>query len=79
MEEADSSLRDNYVCGAFWLIAKFGALCPEGRRFESHSSHHIGTLGLPLCGSFTYSCLLFLHLQLPVAFRRVNSDTVSMV
>ena len=30
--------------GAWWLSGKFGALHPEGRRFESHSSHHVGTL-----------------------------------
>ena len=40
---------------------------PEGRRFESHSSRHVGTFGK----SFTHS--------LPVALRRVNSDTVSML
>ena len=41
-------------CWAWWLSGRFGALCPEGRRFESHCSRHIGTLGK----SFTRSCLL---------------------
>ena len=45
-----------------WVIA-FG---PEGRGFESHSSRHATDLGQVL------------HLQLPVALRRVNSDTVSI-
>ena len=40
-------------CGAWWLSGRFGALRPDGRRFESHSSHHVGTLGK----SFTYSCM----------------------
>ena len=43
-------------------VAKFGTFRPEGRRFESHSSHHAGTLGK----SFT------------AALWRVNFDTVSM-
>jgi len=36
-------------CGTWWL----STLRPEGRRFESHSSHNIRTLGK----SFTCSCL----------------------
>ena len=39
--------------GASWLSGKFGALRPEGSRFKSHSSHHIGTIGK----SFTQCCL----------------------
>ena len=40
--------------GVWWLRGKFGALRPEGRRFESHSSRHVETLGK----SFTRaSCL----------------------
>ena len=35
---------------------KFGASCPEGRRFESHSSCHVGTLGKSFAHS--YCCLL---------------------
>jgi len=34
------------------LSAKFGALRPEGHRFESRSSRHVRTLGK----SFTHSC-----------------------
>jgi len=30
--------------GAWWLMGKFGALRAEGRKFESHSSRHVGTL-----------------------------------
>jgi len=29
----------------------FGALRPEGRRFESHSSRHVGTLDKSFAGS----------------------------
>ena len=39
--------------GAWWLSGKFGALSPKGRRFESHSCHHVGTLGK----FFTHSCM----------------------
>ena len=38
---------------AWWLSGKFGAFYPEVRRFESHSSRHVATLGK----SFTNSCL----------------------
>ena len=50
--------------GAWWLIGKFGALRPEGRGFEIHSSRPRRDLGQVL------------HWQLPVTLRRVNSDTV---
>src|SRR6218665_561052 len=46
-----------------YVSGKFGALRPRGRRFESQSSRHVATLEK----AFT---------QLPVALRRVNSDTV---
>jgi|SRR6218665_1025560 len=39
--------------GAWWLSGRFGALCPEGRKFEYPSSRHVGTLGK----IFTRSCL----------------------
>ena len=29
----------------WWLTGGFGALRPEGRRFESHPNRHLGTLG----------------------------------
>ena len=45
-------------------VVGFGALRPEGCRFEPHSSRQVETLGK----SFTNSC-----------FRRVNSDTVSIL
>ena len=38
----------------------------EGRGFESHYSRHASDLGQVF------------HLQLPVALRRVNSDTVAI-
>jgi len=49
----DAMLPMLLICGAWWLSCRFGALRPEGHRFESHSSRHIGTLGK----SFTHSCL----------------------
>ena len=33
------------VSGAWWLSGNIGALHPEGRMFESHTSHHVWTLG----------------------------------
>ena len=53
-------------CEARGLNGRFGALRPDGCRFESHSSRHVGTLGK----SFIRSPLL--------ALQRVNSNTVSM-
>src|SRR6218665_1386742 len=41
------------LCGAWWLSGKFGAFRLEGRRVESHSSCHIGTLRKP---SITVTC-----------------------
>ena len=32
------------ITGAWWLSGRIGALRPEGRRFESRSGHHVGTL-----------------------------------
>ena len=42
-----------YMCGAWWLIGRFDAFRPKGRRFESRSSRHVGTLDK----SFTRNCL----------------------
>ena len=42
------------IWGARWLSGKFGAFRPEGRRFESYSSCHVGTLGkscITWCGT----------------------------
>jgi len=46
-------LTDRHMLGAERLSDKFAALHSHGRRFEPHSSHHVGTLGK----SFTRSCL----------------------
>ena len=52
-EVSTSPLLDSDFCyGAWWLSGRFGALGPEGRRFESHSSRHAGTLDK----SLTRSC-----------------------
>ena len=52
-------------CGAWWLICKFGALRPEGRSFESHSSRHVGTLGK----SFTCCSLLRFSVSTPTQYQ----------
>ena len=39
--------------GAWWLSGRFGALRPEGRKFETNSSRNVGTLGK----YFNRSCL----------------------
>ena len=46
------SLRLRPTCGAWWSIGRIEAFRPIGRRFESRSSRHVGTLGM----SFTHSC-----------------------
>ena len=51
--EASSVLLRCVINGAWWLSCRFGALCPEGRRFESHSSRLAGTLG---SRSFVVAC-----------------------
>ena len=43
----------SFDCGAWWLSGKLGAFHMKGRKFESHSSRHVGTLDR----SFTLSCL----------------------
>ena len=55
-----------HIFRMWWLSGRVGALCPQGRKFESRSSRHVGTLG----ESFTRSCLW--------RFACVYSDTVSM-
>ena len=47
------SLFDIILCGAWWLISRFNAFRPKGRRFELRSSRHVVTFGK----SFTRSCL----------------------
>ena len=49
--------------GAKWSIGGVDAFRPKGRGFESRSSRHVGQV---------------IHSQLLVAFRRANSDTVSI-
>ena len=49
-------------CGAWWRIFRDDAIPPEGRGFESRSSRQVRQV---------------LHLQVPVALRRVQSNTVS--
>jgi len=37
-------------------VARFGAFCPEGSRFESHSSRHVRTLGKSFICSSASAC-----------------------
>jgi len=54
-----------WICEVWWLTCRFGALRPEGRRLESHSSHHVGTLGK----SFAYNCLLCFGVLTPTQYQ----------
>ena len=54
-----------YSCGAWWLSGKSGALHPEGRRFKTHSSRHVRTLGK----SFTHSCLYCFGMLAPTQYQ----------
>ena len=60
---------NNYIINYVGRSSSVVGLVPEGHRFESNSSRHVGTLGK----SFTHSS------QLPVALQHVNSDTVSLL
>ena len=59
--------------GAWWLGGMFDALGPEGHRFESQSSHHIGTLGK----SFTLSCLWCFGMKFRHSIRAVLGAPLS--
>ena len=48
----------------YLVVVQFGGLRPEGRTFESHSSHHVGTIGK----SFTRSCLWRLGVLTPTRY-----------
>src|SRR6218665_683058 len=44
---------------AWWLIGRFFAFRPKGRRFKSRSSHHVGTLSKFLIhNALHYNCSL---------------------
>ena len=60
-----SLLTEFVYSGAWWRIGRVDTFRPKGRGFESRSSRHRRDLGQVL------------HLQLPVALRRVNSDSVN--
>src|SRR6218665_1370626 len=53
--------------GVWWLSGKFGELHPVGRRFESHTSSHIGTLGKP----FTHSCLCIAYIAFDICAAQI--------
>ena len=55
-----------YVYGVWWRIGGVDAFRPESPGFESHLNRSNSDLGQVL------------HLQLPIAFQHVNSDTVSI-
>ena len=53
--------------GAWGLIGSVDAYRPKGRGFDSHSNHHVGTLGKAFARSYLWR------------FGGVNSDTVSVL
>src|SRR6218665_896908 len=53
-----------YLQGVWWLSGKFSAFRPKGHRFESYSSHPVGTLGKPFTCSCLYNVMWHLALQL---------------
>ena len=57
------------ITGRCGLVVGFGTFHPEGLRFESHSSCHVGTLGK----SFTRSCLHIVIWRPTLAALRLNS------
>jgi len=61
--------------GAWWLSGRFGALHPEGRRFQSHSSHHVGTLGM----FFTRSLPLALRVSTPTQYQCRSREHLCVV
>src|SRR6218665_1938841 len=62
-----------FNCGVWWLIGRFVAFNPKGRRFESHSSCHVGTLGK----SFTRSCLQLFSVKLQHSIHAVSGAPLS--
>ena len=45
MQDGHHVLQLQPSLGAWLLGGKFGVLHPDSRGFESHSTHHVGTLG----------------------------------
>ena len=60
-------------CVVWWLIGRFVAFRPRGRRFEFRSSRHIGTLSK----SFTRSCLWHFGVKLRHSIRAVSGVPLS--
>src|SRR6218665_597425 len=59
------------VIGVWWLNGRFGALHPEGRRFESHSICHVVILDK----SFIRSFCLYNAMSCPVWLSWVKFDS----
>ena len=54
----ENQTRKIFVIKAWWLSGRIGAFCPEGRRFESHSDCHVGTLSKFLAqNALQYHCI----------------------
>src|SRR6218665_2293001 len=56
--------------GTLWLSGKVGALRPGGRRFESHSSYRLRTLGK----SFTHSFLWCFGVLTPTQYQSCSRE-----
>src|SRR6218665_3890670 len=59
--------------GAWWIIGRFVAFCPNGRGFEFRSSRHVGTLGK----FFTRSCMWRFGVKLRHCIRAVSGAPLS--
>ena len=62
-------------CGVWWLSGRACALRLEGRRFESHSSCHVGTLS----NSLTCSCLWCFGVLTPTQYQCCSRERLSVV
>src|SRR6218665_2389187 len=60
--------RGSNICGARWPFVRVDTYRPKGRGFESHSSHHVGTLG---------SCLWRFSMKLRHSIRAVSGAPLS--
>src|SRR6218665_3398945 len=56
-------------------VVRFGAFCLEGRRFESRSSRHVGTLGK----SFTHSCMWRFGVLTPTQYQCCSRECLRVV
>ena len=61
------------TCGTWWSIGWVDSFQPESRGFDSHSSHHVGTLGK----SLAHSCLWRFGVKLRHSIRAMSGALLS--